>query len=149
MSGSRPLRLVHDHQGLVTHEGGHHADLLAVAARELPCRDARVELEPLREPSPGAAWQASEMAQVVELGGGGQLGQVAGVAAQVGHPVVYLGRPVPDVEPEDRGLSARRAQEAEERPDRRRLAGAVGSQEPERLASATAKLTSTMPRRLP
>ncbi len=127
-------RLVHDQQRGLAHEHGNDPDLLAVAPRQLPDPDRRVELEALGQLPPGIGRQSPQRGQVAELLGRGQLTEVARLARQEGEVAMHIGRPQPAVEPIDLGPAGRRPEEPEQAPDGGRLARAVRTEEAEDLA---------------
>ena len=128
--------LIHDEQRLAPHERLDDADFLAIAPRQLPDLDRRIELEPFGDRSPGAARQVAQAGHVVELLAGRERTQIGGIGAGVGHPDMGGRRVPPAVVAHDDGATRRRAQEAEEDADRRRLAGAVRAEESEDLVLA-------------
>ena len=128
-------RLVQHQQPLVAHEGLDDRDLLAIAARQLPDRDGRVELQPLRQRAPRAALQAAQAAQDVELVGGRQVAR--GRPARCRRTPRPGGRAGPRASSRvrrSRRLPGARSEEAHEHANRRRLAGAVRTEEAEGLA---------------
>ena len=122
-------RLVEDGQLRVVLERLDDADLLAHAARVVADRPAQrrvVELEPVeqlgaagRRPArtarPSSSSSRSPVSVVPERD----------AARQVARLAADLDRVAVDVEAEDRRAAGRRVEEAEQQPDRRRLAGAV------------------------
>jgi hypothetical protein len=143
-------RLVEDQQlGLV--EGGEdQADLLAIAAGELPERPVEVGPEASGE-GIGAAdsldpSQACQQPQRLAASG---LAPVAEVARQVAEPSADRDAVAATVEAEEAGAAPARMQEVEQGADRRRLAGPFGPRKPNTSPASTEKVTSSIPRALP
>jgi hypothetical protein len=115
-------------------------DLLPVPARELAERAAQVGLEALGErPRERAVVDTPEVGEEVQQLLAGDLlveGELAGEEAGAGSRGDAV---APDVEAEDLRAPGRRAQQAEQRADRGRLAGAVRAEEPEHVTGRDAE----------
>ena len=92
---------------------------------------------------------AAQVGEVVERLAAGELVVERELAGQVAEAAMDGDRVLGRVDPEDRRPPARRADVVEQGADRRRLAGAVGAEEAERLALVDLRSTSTMPRCAP
>ena len=77
---------------------------------------------------------AAQVREVLDRLAAGQLVVERELARQVADPAVDRDRVDGRLDAEDRAPAARRPDVVEQRPDRRRLAGAVGAEEAERLA---------------
>src|SRR5665648_770168 len=112
-------------------------DLLPVALGVGGTPLGRVELEPLDELlAPGRVLRAAQLAQQVDRLPAGQVRPQVHVAGDVGEPPVQRDGVPPWVATEESRLAAVLAQQAEQHPDGRGLAGAVGPEEPVHLAAA-------------
>ena len=109
-------------------------DLLPVAARELAEGTAQIGAEPLRERARESALADTPeiLEQVEQLLAADPLVERE-VARQVAGTRPDRDAVAPDVQAEDTSFPSRRPQQPEQRPDRGRLAGAVGAQESEDL----------------
>ena len=133
-------RLVHHDHGRAVHQRLDEPDLLPVPARELPERTAEVGLEAVGERAgERAVVDAAEVGEEIQQLLAGDLlveGELAGQEARAGAGGDAV---APDVEAEDLRGPGGRAQQAEQRADRGRLAGAVGAEEAEHLAGRDAE----------
>ena len=123
--------------GLVEHEqvgvggeGGDEGDLLPVALGVVADPLGRVEVEPLDEGGPaGLVEPALGRAEDVEALPTGEPRPERDVAGDIGEPFVERRGLAPRVTAEELDVAAAGADEAEDDPDRRRLARSVGAEE--------------------
>src|SRR6185437_6685410 len=128
-------RLIEDEQLGPILEGGNQPDLLLVAARHALDLLRRIELEPTDELGPvGMIRRTAQVAEILERLGAREIAVQRELARQVRDPTIDREAITVDVETQHFGAAGRRADEVEEQADRRRLARAVGAQEPEDLA---------------
>src|SRR5262245_27791501 len=128
-------RLVEHQQVRPVLEGDDQADLLLVALRVLLELAAGIEVQALDELLLVRRLDAaSEVREVLDRLAAGELVVERELAREVAQPAMDLDRVHGRVDAEDRRLARRGADVVEQRPDRRRLAGAVWTQEAERLA---------------
>ena len=130
-------RLVEDEQVRLVLERHDQPDLLLVALGVLAEAPARVEVEPLDQVvDVGAVDPAAQVREVGDGVGAGQAVVQVELARQVADPPMDRDRVDGRLDAEHRGPAAGRTDEVEQDPHRRRLARAVGSEEPEDLALA-------------
>ena len=128
-------RLVEDQQVRSVLERDDQPDLLLVAARVLLEPPARIEIEPLDEIGDvGAVHPAAQVGEVLDRVGAGQPVVEVELARQVADPPVDGDRVARRLDAEHLGATGGRSDEIEQDPHHRRLAGAIGSEEPEDLA---------------
>jgi hypothetical protein len=128
-------RLVQHEQVGARGEGEHQPDLLLVALRQIADPAVQVEVEPVGEATDRGTVERRPRQRVAAY-------DVVPVqprwqhqlAGQVRRPSPDLDRVAHAVEPEDGDRATRRAEEVEQRPHERRLAGTVGADEPDDLA---------------
>ena len=112
-------------------------DLLLVALRVLAELARRIDLEARDQARPGTPVDAAaQVGEVLERLAAGELVVQHELAGQVAEAAMDRDRVVGRVDAEDRRPAARRADVVEQRPDHRRLAGAVRAEEAERLPFA-------------
>ena len=128
-------RLVEDQQVGPVLERDDQADLLLVALRVLLELAARVDVEARDQLGlVGRIDAAAQVGEVFDRLAAGQLVVERELARQVAEPPVDRDGIDGRVDAEDARSAGRRPDVVEQRPDRRRLAGAVGAEEAERLA---------------
>ena len=143
-------RLVEDEQLDVGGERGDERDLLPVALGVGAALLGRVQLEPLDQlGAPLLVEPAAQPAEQVDGLAAGEVGPQVHVAGHVGQPAVQLGGLAPRVAAEQPDLARVLAQQAEQHPDGRGLAGAVGAEEAVHLARATVRSSPSRARTLP
>ncbi len=123
-----------EHLGSV-HESLDQPDLLAIAGRQIAHLPGQVGVESLGElVDVGPVDAAPQVREVRESISTGELGIQRQIAGHVADVPADLHGLLPGVQTKDRSPPPRRPDLIEQRPDGRRLAGAVGAQEPEHLA---------------
>ena len=105
-------------------------------SRRRRVRSTSTDVEPFQELVEIAARDgpAVELGEIVEITCGGEIRVDRQLARKIANPPPRLEGVAPAVEAEHARASARRSQQVEQQPDRRRLAGAVGAEEPVDLA---------------
>ena len=130
-------RLVEHQQVGPVLERDDQPDLLLVALRVLLELPARVEVEARDQIGlVGRVDAAAQVGEVLDRLAAGQLVVERELARQVAEPAMDRDRVDGRLDAEHRRPPARRPEVVEQRPDRRRLAGAVGAEEAEGLALA-------------
>ena len=123
-------RLVEHEQLGVGGEGGDEGDLLPVALGVVADPLGRVEVEPLDEGGPSSLVEpAVGRAEDVEALPAGEPRPERDVAGDIGEPFVERRGLAPRVTAEELDVAAAGADQAEDDPDRRRLARSVGAEE--------------------
>ena len=116
-------------------EGEQQADLLPVALRQLPDGAIHLDVEPSDQVvGHRRVVRTASTTEPREVLRTGHALEELQVARQISDPGADRHAVPARVETEELGRSRRRALEVEQRPDRRRLPGAVGPQEAEHLA---------------
>ena len=132
-------RLVEDRELRVVLERLDDPDLLAHPAAvvaDRPAEGPRIELEAVAQLGAADRWPAGELGKVVEVALAGEAVVQRDAAGEVADPAADRDAVAGRVEPEDRRPAGRRVQVAEQQPDERALARAVGAEEAEDLALA-------------
>src|SRR5215218_193850 len=112
---------------------------MPMTTKPAPTAPSFASSPPTQLPDPGPlvtrrhAVELSEVAQVVQPGQ--PLVEAAVTAEDVADPAAHLTCVVDDVVPQDPGAARRRDQQGDQHLDGRRLAGSVGPEQPEELAS--------------
>ena len=134
--GIQPLRrLVEDQQRRPVHERLDHAELLLVPVRQRGDLRGQIALQPIGQRVDELPVDApAERREEVQVLPSRQVLVRNELAREVAHPAVDLDARRRRFQAEDGGATRRRSDEVQERADRRRLAGAVGAEEPEHLA---------------
>ena len=136
-------RLVEDQQLDIGRQRRHERHLLSVALRVRPALLARVELEPLDQGGPPALDEpATQPTEQVDDLSTRQVGPQRDVTGDVGESSVQCCRLGPGVATEQPRVTAVRAQQPEEDPDRGRLPRAVRPEEPVHLTGGDRQVES-------
>ncbi len=128
-------RLVENEEVGLVHEGLDEPDLLPIAPGELLDPTVEVEIEPFGEQLAAVnARQTAQMSKEAKELPRRQPLVEAQVAGQIAKPAANLDTIPRRIEAEDAEAPAGRPDQVEHEPDRRRLSGAVRTEEPEDLA---------------
>jgi len=129
-------RLVEDQELGLVHEGLDETHFLAAARGQLVHRPVQRRVEALDQLiADGGIDPSAQRGEVVQDGSAGQLGMQREVAGQEADAAADLPAVGAAVQVEQRGRPRGRPDQVEQQPHRRRLAGAVGAEEPEDLAA--------------